>query len=326
MCSSKYLLLIINGGMAMNNQLIASEVIPSTKIVNNWDQEKAWSIFKILDVSEETRKDYQYRIGHFLNFLSDKGLNQNSFLEYKKHLKLRTDYTVATKNKYLITAKIFLKELNRRRLLPVDITQNIKSFSQSKKHKKEGLNEQEIEKLTFALRELPNSLHNTRIKAIISLLVLQGLRQVEITRLDVKDIDLIRNTALIEGKGRDDKEIIYLHPETARHIKRYLKANNLKDGALFVSNSNNSRNIRITTRGLRLIIKNVLKDLDIEKSVHGFRHYFTTTLLKNYQGDLLRVAQYTRHKSLEMLQVYNDNIEMENDLPKYYKTFKGVKF
>lgn len=312
--------------MAMNNQLIASEVIPSTKIVNNWDHEKAWNIFKFLDVNEETRKDYQYRIGHFLRFINDKGLDQNSFLEYKNYLKRRTDYTVSTKNKYLITAKIFLKELNRRRLLPVDITQNIKSFSHSKKHKKEGLNDQEIEKLTLALKELPNSPHNARIKAMIGLLVLQGLRQVEITRLDVKDIDLIRNTALIEGKGRDDKEIIYLHPETARHIKRYLKANNLKDGALFVSNSNNSKNARITTRGLRLIIKKVLKDLDIEKSVHGFRHYFTTTLLKNYQGDLLRVAQYTRHKSLEMLQVYNDNIEIENDLPRYYKTFKGVKF
>ncbi len=310
----------------MGSQLIASGEVLPTEIINHWDQEKAWSIFKFLDVNEETRKDYQYRIGHFLNFISNKGLNQDSFLEYKKYLKLRTDYTVSTKNKYLITAKIFLKELNRRRLLPVDITQNIKSFSHSKKHKKEGLTDQEIEKLTFALKELPNSPHNTRIKAIISLLVLQGLRQVEITRLDVKDIDLVRKTALIEGKGRDDKEIIYLHPETARHIKRYLKANNLKDGALFVSNSNNSRNARITTRGLRLIIKKVLKDLDIEKSVHGFRHYFTTTLLKNYQGNLLRVAQYTRHKSLEMLQVYNDNIEMENDLPKYYKTFRGVKF
>jgi len=310
----------------MGNHLIASEEVLPTEIINHWDQDKAWSIFNFLDVNEETRKDYQYRIGHFLNYISDKGLNQDSFLEYKKHLKLRTDYTVATKNKYLITAKIFLKELNRRRLLPVDITQNIKSFSHSKKHKKEGLNKQEIEKLTFALKELPNSPHNTRIKAMIGLLVLQGLRQIEITRLDVKDIDPIRKTALIEGKGRDDKEIIYLHPETVRHLKRYLKVNNLKDGALFVSNSNNSRNVRITTRGLRLIIKKVLKDLNIEKSVHGFRHYFTTTLLKNYQGNLLRVAQYTRHKSLEMLQVYNDNIEMENDLPKYYKTFKEVKF
>jgi len=86
--------------------------------------------------------------------------------------------------------------------LPVDITQNIKSFSQSKKHKKEGLNDQEIGKLTIALKELPNTPPNTRIKAMISLLVLQGLRQIEITRLDVKDVDLIRKTALVEGKGQ----------------------------------------------------------------------------------------------------------------------------
>ncbi|MEA2015582.1 MAG: site-specific integrase, partial [Actinomycetota bacterium] len=120
----------------MNNQLIASEEVLPAEIINHWDRGKAYSIFKFLDVNEETRKDYQYRIGHFLHFISNKGLNQDSFLEYKKYLKLRTDYTVSTKNKYLITAKIFLKELNRRRLLPVDITQNIKSFSQSKKHKK----------------------------------------------------------------------------------------------------------------------------------------------------------------------------------------------
>jgi len=310
----------------MNNQLITSEETLSTEIINQWDYEKAWSIFQFLDVNEETRKDYQYRIGHFLNFISDEGLNQDSFLEYKKYLKLRTDYTVSTKNKYLITAKVFLKELNRRGILPADITQNIKSFSQSKKHKKEGLNDQEIEKLAYALKELPNRPHHTRIKAIISLLVLQGLRQVEITRLEVKDIDLIRKTALIKGKGRDDKEIIYLHPETVRQIKKYLKSNHIKDGALFVSKSNNSRNDRITTRGLRLIIGKILGELKIDKGIHGFRHYFTTTLLKNYQGDLLRVAQYTRHRSLEMLQVYNDNIELENDLPKYYKMFKGVKF
>jgi len=160
----------------MSNQLIASEEILPTEIINHWDQEKAWSIFKFLDVNEETRKDYQYRIGHFLDFISDKGLNQDSFLEYKNYLKLRTDYTVATKNKYLITAKIFLKELNRRRLLPVDITQNIKSFSQSKKHKKEGLNDQEIKKLIFALKELPNIPRNTRIKAMISLLAFTGIK------------------------------------------------------------------------------------------------------------------------------------------------------
>ena len=150
----------------------------------------------------------------------------------------------------------------------------------------------------------------------------------EIVRLDVKDIDLIRKTALIKGKGQDDKEIIYLHPETVKHIRYYLKKNNLKDSPLFIckSNNNKNKNKRITTRGLRMIIKKVLDDLEIDKCVHGFRHYFTTTLIKNYKGDLLRVAQYTRHRSLEMLQIYNDNIKMEADLPNYYRTFSGVKF
>jgi integrase len=310
----------------MSNRLVASKENPSPEPSPRFDHDKAKKIFYFLDINDETKKDYQARIMHFLNFITNKGMDRDSFLEYKNYLKSRSDYTVSTKNKYLVTAKVFLKELNRRGILPADITQNIKSFSQSKKHKKEGLNDEEIDKLAYALKELPNTAQNTRIKAIISLLVLQGLRQVEITRLNVKDVDLIRKTALVEGKGRDDKEIIYLHPETVKHIKYYLKRNNLKDGALFVCKSNNHKNKRITTRGLRMIIKKVLNELEIDKCVHGFRHYFTTTLIKNYKGDLLRVAQYTRHRSLEMLQIYNDNIKMEEDLPNYYKTFAGVKF
>lgn len=77
---------------------------------------------------------------------------------------------------------------------------------------------------------------------------------------------------------------------------------------------------------MTLGLRKVLSELKINKGLHEFRHYFSTTFLKNYYSDLLRIAQYTRHKSLEMLQVYNDNIKMGNDVPKYYKTFKGVKF
>ena len=73
-------------------------------------------------------------------------------------------------------------------------------------------------------------------------------------------------------------------------------------------------------------MKQILKELGIEKTTHGFRHFFTTTLIKTYKGDLLEVAQYTRHKGLEMLQVYNDNIKKEADLPRFYKAFKGVSF
>ena len=160
---------------------------------------KAERVFDLLDVSETTRQDYRYRIRLFLDFVREKGLNRNSFLEFKRYLGERTDYTVATKNKYLATAKIFLKELNRQGVLPADITQNIKTFSQSKKHKRDGLNDEEISRLTAMLKELPKTQQSTRLKAIISFLALQGLRQIEITRLDVKDIDLVSKTAFIQG-------------------------------------------------------------------------------------------------------------------------------
>ena len=295
-------------------------------LIVNDPQLKAERVFALLDVSETTRQDYKYRIGLFLDFVKDKGLNRNSFLEFKRYLGEKTDYTVATKNKYLATAKIFLKELNRQGVLPADITQNIKTFSQSKKHKRDGLNDEEMSRLATMLKELPNTPQTTRLKAIIGLLALQGLRQIEITRLDIRDIDLISKIAFIQGKGQDDKEPVSLHPETIKHLREYLKINKIKDGAFFTSQSNNHKNKRLTTRALRELVKETLNELGIEKTTHGFRHFFTTTLIKVYKGDLLEVAQYTRHKSLEMLTVYNDNIKKEADLPRYYKAFSGVNF
>jgi len=287
-------------------------------------KERADRIFDLLDASETTRQDYKYRIGLFLDFTNEHGFNRNSFLEFKRALAERTDLAVSTKNKYLATAKIFLKEANRQGILPADITQNIKTFSQNKKHKRDGLNDAEIKKLTDAIQVLPQSPQNTRLKAILSLLVFQGLRQVEITRLDVKDIDFIGQTAFIQGKGQDDKEPINLHPEAVRAIQNYVKSNRIADGALFTSQSNNSKNNRLTTRAVRETVKQTLNSLGIDKTTHGFRHYFTSTLIKTYKGDLLEVAQYTRHKSLEMLQVYNDNINHKADLPRFYGAFTGV--
>lgn len=288
-------------------------------------QAKAEKVFDLLDVSEATRQDYKYRIGLFLDFTSERGFNRNSFLDFKRALAERTDLAVSTKNKYLATAKIFLKEANRQGALPADITQNIKTFSQSKKHKRDGLNDEEMSKLTEAVKVLPATPQNARLKAILSLLVFQGLRQVEITRLDVRDIDFISKTAFIRGKGQDDKEPINLHPEAVRALQGYLKSYKIADGALFTSQSNNSKNKRLTTRALRDIVKETLNALGIEKTTHGFRHYFTTTLIKTYKGDLLEVAQYTRHKSLEMLQVYNDNINRKADLPRFYRAFGEVR-
>lgn len=286
---------------------------------------QARRVFEGLDISEATRKDYEYRIKHFLDFADDhKG--PDSFLLYKRSLAERGDLSVSTKNKMLASARIFLKELHRRGTVPVDITSGVKGFSQSRKHKREGINEKEMTRLSDHLRGLDPTPKSSRLKAVLALLVYQGLRQIEAVRLDVGDIDLIAKRAMIRGKGRDDKEPIDLHPATVKVLGEYMRTCRIADGPLFRSESNHGKGGRLTTRGLRDLVKTVFKGLDIDRTVHGTRHYFTTRLIKAYGGDLLTVAQYTRHRSLEMLQVYNDAVKREADLPRYYSTFDNVGF
>lgn len=285
---------------------------------------RANQIFDQLDVGETTREDYKNHIGLFLNFVNgQQNFDHNSFLKFKRLLADKTDISISTKNKYLVATRIFLKELSRMGLIP-DITANIKSFKQDKKHKRTGLNDVQVKLVWEKINQLPTDSKNTRLKAILALLIFQGLRQIEIIRLNVADINLGASTAMIKGKGRDDKESVDLHPQAVLALQSYLMVGKIADGALFTCKSNNHLNKRLTTKSIRNLVKGFLSPLGIDKTTHGFRHYFTTTLIKEFKGDLLEVAQYTRHRSLEMLQIYNDRVKKESDLPRYYSAFSEI--
>jgi len=281
----------------------------------------AKSIINSLDITEPTRQDYLYRIPLFLDFIKKNGIGFNTFLDYKRFLEKRTDIKLSTKNKYLQTARIFLKETHRQGRLPVDITANIKGWTQEKKHKKEGLSNNDILALVEKLRELPTTPKNARLKALFSLLSFQGLRQVEITRLNVEDLDLKSHTALIQGKGKADKELIHLHPETTKTIAEHIRVNRVGSGALFKS-LGNRHSERINAITIKREIKNILTPLGIEKSTHGFRHYYITTLLKKL--DVRDVRKFSRHSNLEMLIVYDDELDIKNKTGQVFNLFQGL--
>jgi integrase len=280
-------------------------------------------VFNRLDVSEVTRKDYLYRIPLFIQFLQSNGFSSDTYLHYKRYLKGRSDIGIATKNKYLIASKIFLNELTREGKVP-DITKNVKCFKDSRKHKKFGLADDEIARIVDHLKSLQPNEETTRLKALFALLYLQGLRQVEITRLDLSDVDLKRNIIFVQGKGRDNKEKVYLHPLTTKMLKDYIKVNGIKSGSLFISYSDRCKGERIQARTIKNIFKGLFKDLNIDNTTHGFRHSFTTRLIKAFNGDLTKVKKHTRHKQVETVMVYNDDLEVQADLPKYYNAFQLV--
>lgn len=275
-----------------------------------------------IDVSEATLKDYKSRLRLFFDFLKDNPLNLNTYLDYKRYLAGRNDITIATKNKYLISACVFLKEAYRLGHIKRDITINVKSFKQSKKHKRQGLNQKEVQEIWKYLNLTTEKEKTAKLKAIFSLLIFQGLRQCEVIRLDVHDLELANMRLFVHGKGKDDKEPIDLHPLTIKLLKQYCEACKIKDGALFVNTSNNQRGKRTTTRAVYNAVKEIFHACGIEKTPHGARHYFTTELIKKLK--LSEVQKYTRHKDINVLQIYNDEAKHKNTLPEYYETFNCI--
>jgi integrase len=254
--------------------------------------------------------------------MDGKPLTPDSYLEFKRYLATRNDLSISTKNKYLCSARVLLKELARRGALPQDLTLNVRLFQQSKKHKREGVTEEEMAQLAAYLRELPATPTNLRLKALIALLGLQGLRQIEVQRLNVADLDLVARTALVQGKGRDDKEPVDLHPQTIQALRDYLKAARIAGGPVFPSRHHSRSYERLTLRAIHQIVSKAFGEVGIDKTPHGLRHFFTTTLLKRYKGDLLEVRRYTRHSGNEMLNIYDDRIKQQADLPRFFGAFK----
>ncbi|HUD10655.1 MAG TPA: site-specific integrase [Candidatus Saccharimonadales bacterium] len=281
------------------------------------------SIFDSLDVGENTRHEYRLRIIPFLAFVQTEGLSLNILLDYKRLLAKREDYVISTKNKNLVVAKVFLRECHRLGLIERDITSNVKCFKQDKRHKVDGLNDEEVSLISQWVKDNP---HKLRERAMLCLLLLNGLRQFEVCNIKLKDLDLKAGRLSVIGKGRDDYERIHLHPNTTRALRRYCRTVKLQsDDYLFTSKRRQSKNRKLTTRGLQLIIKGIFLELEIDRTVHGCRHYFVTRLIKTMPGNLTIIAKFSRHESLEMLKIYDDSLLMEQSLEQYRKAFNDLK-
>ncbi len=275
-------------------------------------------LFRSLDVSTRTIAHYEKCLEGFLGWARGyQGELPGIYLEYKRHLSAGP-LSVSTRNTYLTVARLALRELYRRGLIERDITIGVKAFRQTATHKKDGLT---VDEVTRVLEDVKTN--HGRLKALIYLLAFQGLRTVEIVRLDIEDLQLEEHTAMIHGKGRDDKERIRLHSKTARGLAEYLEGRGLDTGPLFVSEGTRNHG-RITERGIFHIVSKFLCSLGISKSSHGFRHFFTTHLVRKYNGDLLAVSRYTRHKGLGMLQVYWDDCNATADIGRFEEAFNDL--
>ena len=278
-------------------------------------------ILEYLNVSERTILYYRELAEYFLKFMQENNYSfkQPVLLKYRQHLKnapLKTN----TRRSYFNAARMLCRLLYSTNRIRLDLTKDplgrdIVGFRAGRQHVY-GINQREVRKLKNHLDQLPPGFISARLKAIVALLLYQGLRQVEVHRLNVEDINFQAKQLCIKSKGKDYREIVHLHPRTTNALLDYCGYLN-KTGPLFVGSRDKTKRLA-TPLGIHYIVKAKFKQLKIKRSVHGFRHYFTTQLIEHYKGDLAMVGMYTRHKNLNTLQVYNDKIIASKDLANYY--------
>lgn len=272
-------------------------------------------VFSNIDISIKSKKDYLYRIERFQQFISKAGtFDRNSLLEFKRHLSLDSSIAVTTKNKYLIVAKIFCQQLYRLGVLKMDITTGVKSFRLNSGFKVNGFTDAEIEAIVAKLSQLDD----IRLKTILTLKLFSGLRDIEITRLTVEGINIKESMILVHGKGRDSAEALPIVPQVSKMLSNYLTVTGKKSGYLFESRKRKGSGL--TTKTVWSLVRQFLNDLGIDRNPHQCRAFFCTELVKR-MDNLFDVIMYTRHRSIQTLQFYANQIGKEKTIAKYRTTF-----
>ena len=154
--------------------------------------------------------------------------------------------------------------------------------------------------------------------AIIALMLLCGLRCVEIQRANVGDLDLQRGFLAVQGKGKLEKTDRVRIGERLREILQMYLATidtSKKDSPLFVSTARRNPHQRLTTRSISGIVKNALRRYGIDDrsvTAHSLRHTAATLALQS-NLPIDEVSKFMRHASINTTMIYNHSVDEENN-------------
>ena len=264
--------------------------------------------------SIKTRKNYQYYLSVFKNFLE--GLKKTEvsiedidlesirlfrlFLNRKKIDGQKRTLSKKTQSYYLIALRNFLKYLiryNYKVLSPEKI-----ELPKIEPREIKVISWEELERLLSAPKG--NSLKELRDRAILEMLFSTGLRVSELTNLKRKDINLKADEFTVRGKGSKIR-IVFLSSVAKQALAKYLKKRQDSEEHLFVSLPKKNRVTPLTSRSIQRIVSYWARRAGIVKPVtpHTLRHMFATDLLQN-GADLRAIQELLGHSQITTTQVY----------------------
>ena len=268
------------------------------------------------DISEKSRQTYSWALMRYFEWLRMtgrrlSGLTPADIVGYKSYL-LGRKLSPLTVSSYLSALRQFYCWTEVSLFYP-NIARSIKAPRSKKGFVKLPLSAEQASELLDYLKG-----KSARNYAIVNLILRTGLRTIEVSRLDVKDVVTKRGRRVLQvwGKGMSGKDsLVILNDPAWEPIKDYLAARKGAKGdePLFLTDGKGHRGKRLSPRSIQDICKQSLRAIGLdghEFSAHSLRHSVGVNILRA-GGDMKDVQRVLRHSSPVTSQIYTATVEEE---------------
>lgn len=300
------------------------------------------SFVSYVDRGERTTKNYLANLRYFFAWMQAQEIRQpkrEDIIRYREELTV--SHKPNTVKIYLQSVKQFFGWLSSEGIYP-DIARNIHAPKVTDTHRKDSFSAQEVlaieenitaqnelnaQEVMKAQKDTAGRMQRTgeqgkRLLALYLLAVNAGLRTIELSRANIKDLETKGGNAYlyVYGKGHteaDQKKPIA--PEVYKAIKNYLDSrtdSKTASSPLFVSTGNRSGGKRIAPTTISTMLKQAMKDagFDSERlTAHSLRHTAGQNVLELTGNNIYTTQLYMRHASPKTTELYLDNEKAAQD-------------
>jgi len=266
-----------------------------------------------IDVSKKTVESYKNGIRALLEYFELNNIINPTRQDIKNFRnELLCNYSSNTVNSYMTSIREFFKYLETMKIYE-NIADGIKGAKVSRTPKKQVLSKQQIVNIY-------HSLTDKREKALFSLLVTTGLRGIEVANAMLEDLKYYNGemTLWIKCKGYSQKDqYVKISDKVYEDIKEYV--GDRKTGYLFVGNGKNNNGKQLTTKTIRLTIKNIFKRFNLDDdgfSLHSTRRTFATIAYEN-GADIYSIQQVLHHANISTTTIYLNSADRNKNNIEY---------
>jgi len=284
-----------------------------------------------LDLKDLSIKNYKSILGGYSYYLKSRNIKEpkrSDIIGYRSYL-WQKGLESTSVQKHLVVVKTFYRwaRLHQKYYdldinYQTDIAEGVKGAKIEQVYRKEPLSIEQCKKLLEVASDDLRDIIKLRNYAIILLMMVTGIRTIEVSRAKLADLSVIDKESIlyIQGKGRDGKEQFVKLPQVlVKAINDYRMKRTDKNKFLFTKHQGDETDLPLSKEYIGRMIKKMLQKAEIYSAKitpHSLRHTVAHMNLKN-GGSLEDTQQLLRHKHIETTLIYAHNIRRLEDKSEY---------